>query len=151
MDTRSQTYIARRKPLELRAEPVTAQCVIDTWEGPRTAFPGDYVMTGVENERWPVPGAQFEELYEVLGPTQPGGPQLRVRKRIMELPVYQTYQPFNYVVRGEKFTVEPGYFIISYGEDDRFPCEPAVFFKTFEIIRLAEPEEEFDIPPRPSA
>jgi len=146
MDTRSQTYIARRKPLELRADRVNEQKVVNTWEGPRTAYPGDYVMIGVKGEQWPVPGLQFDELYEIMGLAQPGGTQLKVRKRIMELPVYQTYRPFTYEVRGEQFKVEPGYFIVSYSEEDRFPCEPEVFFQTFDIIRTANEEEKFDIP-----
>ncbi len=147
MKTRSPTYIARRKPVELLARPVTEECQVETWEGARTAHVGDYIMTGVQGEHWPVPGWQFDELYEILGPSPQHKDLLRVRKRIREVPVYQTYEAFQYVLRGEKFRVGPGYFIISYGEEDRFPCESSVFFQTFEIIRPAKPEEEFDVRP----
>ncbi len=144
MKERSRTYIARRRPVELVAEPVREQRVIDTWEGPRTAQPGDYVMTGVRGERWPVPGREFERLYDILGPTEDGS-ALRVRKKTVEVPFFQTYRPLDFEIRGENFHAETGYFIISYGEEAMYPCEPGVFFETFEILRPAEEDEEFDV------
>ncbi|MBN1965147.1 MAG: hypothetical protein JW910_10910 [Anaerolineae bacterium] len=142
MSERSTTYIARRRPIEMLAEPVATQCVVDTWEGPRTAYPGDFIMTGVKGEHWPVPGAGFDELYEVLGPVE-DGPQLRVRKRVMELRTFQTYEPLRFRVHGEDFHAETGYFIVAYEDGSCYPCEPNVFFETFQIVRQAG--EELDI------
>lgn len=143
MKDRSPTYIARRKPVELRAEPVTEEHVVDTWEGPRTAFVGDYIMTGVKGERWPVPGEDFPRLYEVVEAHDDGA--LTVRKRQMELAVYQTYRPLTFRIRDEDFYAETGYFIVSYDEEDRYPCAPDVFFETFEVLRPATEEEHFQV------
>jgi len=142
---RSPTYIARRRPIEMLAEPVETEQMVETWEGPRTAHPGDYIMTGVQGENWPFPGADFDKSYEVLGPAE-DGVQLRVRKKILELPVFQTYRPLVYQVRGEDFKVATGYFIIRYDYDNLYPCEPEVFFETFEVVRPARPEEDFTLP-----
>jgi len=141
---RSQTYIARRRPIEMMARRVDEQEVIETWEGPRTAFPGDFVMTGTQDEHWPVAGAKFEALYDVLGPAEDGIHQ-RVRKRSMEVAVYQVYRPLVFQVAGEDFHADIGYFIARYEDGNYAPCEPGVFFETFEIIRPALPEEEFSL------
>ncbi len=149
---RSQTYIARRRPVEMKARRVDEQQVIETWEGPRTAFPGDYVMTGTQDEHWPVSGAKFETLYDVLGPADSpadspaeDGLNLRVRKKPLEVSVYQVYRPLTFQVGGEDFHADTGYFIVRYAEGNYAPCEPGVFFETFEVLRPALPEEDFSL------
>jgi hypothetical protein len=144
MSTRSQTYIARRRPVELAARRSTTEEMVETWEGPRTAYPGDYVITGVKGEQWPVLAAEFEKLYDVASPPDEEG-NLRVRKKIFDVATYQTYQPITFTVQDEEFHADTGYFIISYGEDARYPCEPGVFFETFEILRQADEDEAFDV------
>ncbi len=141
---RSRTYIARRRPVEMMARRVDEQQVIETWEGPRTAYPGDFVMTGTQNEHWPVAGAKFETLYDVLGPAEDGINQ-RVRKKPLEVAVYQTYRPLTFQVGGEDFQAGLGYFIVRYEEGNYAPCEPGVFFETFELLRPAQPEEGFSL------
>ncbi len=143
---RSAIYIVRRRPVELIAQYVDEKTLTDTWEGPRTAQVGDYVLTGVKGEQWPVPGSEFDRLYEVIGPTA-DGQALRVRKKVMELRAFQTYEPLTFAIRGENFHAEPGYFIIAYEDGSCYPCEPEVFFETFEVVRPATPEEDFEVPP----
>lgn len=144
MNQRSKTYIACRRPIELKAQKVTEQQSVQTWEGARTAYVGDYIMFGVQGETWPVPSSQFDDLYHIIGPSD--DPDiLRVRKRIMEMQVYQTYHALDFQVRNENFHVEAGYFLIRYDDSSCYPCEPSVFFETFEILRLAEEDEYFHI------
>ena len=146
MSERSRTYIARRRPIEMEAELVSEEQVVETWEGPRTAYPGDYIMTGVRGERWPVPGGEFDKLYDILGPVEDKENTFRVRKKAMEVAVFQTYEPITFRIRGEDFHADAGYFIISYGdEDSRYPCEPSVFFEAFEVIRPADEDEDFSV------
>lgn len=128
----------------MAARKAASKEVIETWEGPRTAHPGDYVITGVKGEQWPVLAAEFDKLYDIASPPDENG-NLRVRKKVFEVATYQTYQPITFSIRGEDFHADTGYFIISYGEDARYPCEPGVFFETFEILRTAEEDEAFDV------
>ena len=144
MKQRSKTYIACRRPIELKTQKVDIQQSVDTWEGARTAYVGDYIMIGVQGERWPVPANQFNDLYRVIGASDTPD-ILRVRKRIMEMRVYQTYQALDFQVRHENFHVAAGYFLIRYDDSSCYPCEPSVFFETFEILRLAEQDEYFNI------
>lgn len=140
---RSLTYIARRKPVRLIARKVEREQTVETWEGPRQAHPGDYVMTGIKGEHWPVPASQFGDLYEIEDKMENG--DLHVRKRVMELPVFQTYRVLDFEARGENFHAGVGYFIIRHPDNNMYPCEPLVFFKTFEIIREARQDEEFNL------
>ena len=145
MNQRSKTYIACCRPIELKTQKVTEQQSVETWEGARTAFVGDYIMMGVQGERWPVPANQFDELYRIIGKSKDNPEILRARKRIMEMQVYQTYEPLDFQVRHENFHVEAGYFLVRYNNNSCYPCEPSVFFETFEILRLAEESEYFNI------
>lgn len=54
----------RKKPIVVTAEQVTESTAIVTLEGTMVAQPGDYVVTGVRGERWPVRKDIFEETYE---------------------------------------------------------------------------------------
>lgn len=141
---RSRTYIARRRPVELEAEPVAHEHVVKTWEGPRTAYPGDYVVTGVKGEQWPVPGDRFPELYDIVEALA-GGKRVRIRKRIFDMSVFQVYQNVRFHVRNEDFHAGIGYFIVAYPDHSCYPCEPDVFFETFEIVRTAKDSENFEV------
>jgi hypothetical protein len=148
--TRSQTFIARRRPIEMKARKVTREYVVDTWEGPRTAYIGDYIMIGVKGESWPVAGDKFRQLYDIVGDTSgetdgEGNTVLRVRKRIMDLPVFQTYQPLHFQTNGEAFSANQGDFIVCQPDGSHYPCDPNVFFETFEIIRPATQDEDFSL------
>lgn len=144
MPTRSRTYIARSRPVELQTEKVTAQQIVDTLEGPRTAFIGDYIMTGLQGEHWPVPANKFDHLYEVVEMVDAAKP-IRVRKKIMEITVFQTYEAKTFETRGEKFYASVGDFIIRKTPDDIYPSKPDQFFEYYEILRSADSEEHFSV------
>jgi|GEM_PF-1776646 hypothetical protein len=144
MDNRSQTYIAGRRPIQLEAVKVEKQQVVETWEGARTAFMGDYILCGTQGEHWPVPGKQFDQLYCIIS-THPTGEKLKVQKRTFEMRVYQTYEPLDFQVRNENFHAESGYFIVQANDNSGYPCEPNVFYETFEILRPAADHEYFNI------
>jgi hypothetical protein len=137
---RSGAYIARKKPVELLATPVTQAHSVDTWEGARQAFVGDYLMTGIKGEHWPVAGAKFSTLYETLEQHPDGS--LKVRKRVINLAVYQIYKALIFRAGGENFHAQHGDFIIAQDDSNCYPCAPDVFFETFEIVRPARADEQ---------
>ena len=55
-----------KKPIPVTAQQVTERTIIHTIEGPLTAQPGDWVITGVDGERWPVKKEIFEKTYRVI-------------------------------------------------------------------------------------
>lgn len=54
----------RKKPIIIEAEQTDAEVVIHTLEGDMTANPGDWIVTGVNGERYPVKPDIFEKSYE---------------------------------------------------------------------------------------
>ncbi len=54
----------RKKPVVIDAEIAVKEEVIHTLEGDITAQPGDYIITGVEGERYPCKPSVFKKTYK---------------------------------------------------------------------------------------
>lgn len=60
-------FDVRKQPVEVKARgPVDEREKIATREGVVVAYPGDYVIRGVEGEVYPIGADIFEETYEVV-------------------------------------------------------------------------------------
>jgi len=60
----------RKRPVEIRAYRTPEQARIETLEGVMTAQPGDWIITGVEGERYPCRDSIFRVTYEPV-PDEP--------------------------------------------------------------------------------
>lgn len=58
----SKKYI--KKPIPIEAYQTDREMIIHTLEGDMKAMPGDYVVTGIKGEQYPVKKEIFEEMYE---------------------------------------------------------------------------------------
>jgi hypothetical protein len=56
----------RKKPVIIEAEIATERLEIFTLEGVMVAQPGDYIVTGVKGERYPVKPDIFYATYEAV-------------------------------------------------------------------------------------
>lgn len=56
----------RKKPVIVNAEKVDRTTYIETLEGRMKAEKGDWIITGVNGEKYPVKPDIFEKTYEVL-------------------------------------------------------------------------------------
>ncbi|MDW4083640.1 hypothetical protein QI275_01490 [Staphylococcus saprophyticus] len=56
----------RKKPVIVNAEKAKETVFIDTLEGRMKAEKGDWIITGVNGEKYPVKPDIFEKTYEVL-------------------------------------------------------------------------------------
>jgi len=54
----------RKKPVEIEAVRLTRPMTIETDEGTLNARPGDWLVTGVEGEQYPVKHSIFLKTYE---------------------------------------------------------------------------------------
>ena len=57
-------FQARKKPVIVNAYQTSKKIKIKTIEGILTAQPGDYIVTGIDGEQWPVKKTIFEKTYE---------------------------------------------------------------------------------------
>ncbi|MBZ0320471.1 MAG: PGDYG domain-containing protein [Anaerolineae bacterium] len=140
---RTKTYIARKKAVPMISEKVQQEMTVNTLEGPRTAYVGDYLMTGTRGEQWAIEPDKFEETYDVLGQTPDG--KLQVQSKPAERAIFQTFVPMDFIIRGENFHAEAGDVIVRYGPDDMAPVKQDVFYETYEVIRPATSEEDFGV------
>lgn len=62
---KSKEVIAVKKPIAVRAIQAEKDTIIETLEGPLTAKKGDWIITGVEGEQWPVKKEIFEKTYSI--------------------------------------------------------------------------------------
>ncbi|MDD5061108.1 MAG: hypothetical protein PHN44_02360 [Candidatus Marinimicrobia bacterium] len=54
----------RKKPVIIEAERITEKIKIDTREGTLCGYPGEWLITGVEGEKYPCDDAIFRKTYE---------------------------------------------------------------------------------------
>lgn len=140
---RTKTYIARKKAVRMISEKVQQERMVNTLEGPRTAYVGDYLMTGTRGEQWAIEPDKFEATYDVLGQTPDG--KLQVQSKPAERAIFQTLVPMDFIIRGENFHAEAGDVIVRYGPDDMAPVKQDVFYETYEVLRPATSEEDFGV------
>lgn len=56
----------RKKPIIIKAYQTEKKIIIHTLEGDMTANPGDYIITGVNGEKYPCKKEIFEKTYELV-------------------------------------------------------------------------------------
>ena len=107
--------------------------VIQTREGAVPARPGDYVLTGVEGEVWPIAAEKFLATYEVAGATV-------CRKRPIEVLASQMNRPFTVKVSWQDSPLagEPGDWLVQYGEQSYGVVGESIFAKTYDVIGVCE-------------
>lgn len=54
----------RKKPVIIEAYQTDVEMVVHTLEGPLIASPGDWIITGINGERYPCKPDIFEKTYE---------------------------------------------------------------------------------------
>lgn len=57
---------AIKKPIPVNARQVSKKTIVKTIEGTLIAQPGDWILTGVDGEEWPVKKEIFEKTYKVI-------------------------------------------------------------------------------------
>ncbi len=86
-----------KRPVELKAVQTKAAMVVQTLEGPVEAEPGDWIMTGLKGEHWPIKPQAFADSYD----TVPGVADM-FRKRSMEILAVQIDEPMQIITNSGK-------------------------------------------------
>lgn len=59
-------FKAVKKPIPVEVFQTKKHIDINTLEGTMHANPGDYIVTGPDNEKWPVKKEIFEKSYKII-------------------------------------------------------------------------------------
>lgn len=65
-DSMDKKIMARKKPVIVSAYVTDKVVFIDTLEGKMKASPGDYIVTGIDGEQYPVKPEIFKKTYEII-------------------------------------------------------------------------------------
>lgn len=65
-----QTRKYRKKPVIIEAYQTDTEMTIHTLEGSMLASPGDYIITGINGEKYPCKPDIFEKTYELVEDNQ---------------------------------------------------------------------------------
>ena len=118
-----------KKAIPVKFEIADSEQVIETLEGPVNAHAGDYIMTGVKEERWPIKPNKFESTYVV---TEEG---VATKKKII-VKAIQMGQEFQVKVSwsDDLLTGKPGDYLVQYSENDYGAVEQQIFNETYERV-----------------
>lgn len=120
---------ARQKPLIYSAQRLTESQLVQTREGPEQAVAGDWLVTGVEGEVWPVSNATFQKRFKPIASSSGSYekvPATVKAYRINEAIVLETAWGTQIGSAGD--------WLIESSKSDRYICASSVFSKTYDIL-----------------
>jgi hypothetical protein len=110
---------------------------VETLEGPEPYKKGDYIMTGVAGEKWPIRAEKFPKKYRV-DQANPAVAFPNPDDAVREVEIADAEGEIDAYGGAVKHKVKPGDYIVTYGPGDRARVQKDVFEKTYEVL----PEEE---------
>jgi hypothetical protein len=126
---------ARKREIEMQVEFAIADGTLMTREGPVIYAAGDALLTGSEDERWPVPRQRFDETYEPIAPLRPGKPGA-YRKRPQVVWAKPMRETFTVELGDGRGTLRgnAGDWLLQYAPGDLSVVSTTVFAKTYELL-----------------
>ena len=118
----------RKKALIVTADIADTQQYIATLEGITDAKPGDYIITGVDNEQWAIKPKWFKESYTHLG-----GNQYQRKPQVLEavrIDKEGTVSTPNGPITGDK-----GDYKVTGTKGEQWFVKPDIFDKTYELVK----------------
>lgn len=116
----------RKAPVELKAVQATETMTVQTWEGPVQADPGDWIMTGVKGEQWPIKPEVFSKSYDATD--KPG----IFKKKPVEVKAIQIAAPMQIYENGAlKFTGKATDWLVLNFNGKPYFVDHEVFLQTF--------------------
>lgn len=116
-----------KRPIPTRAEQLARPELIQTLEGPVQGNIGDWVMTGVKGERWPISPDKFAKTYEAVA----GQPGFFSKKAIPVDAITLDHTMSVKTSWGADLTGKPGDWLVSAAPNDQWIVEKAIFDQTY--------------------
>jgi hypothetical protein len=116
-----------QKPVEVSATRVMETGEVNSLEGTEKCAPGDWIITGVKGERWPISNETFKSKYKAIDEKKG-----LYRKRPVSVEAIQMHCSFTVQARWGLLTGQPGDWLVFANESDSYVCAQNVFEETYE-------------------
>jgi hypothetical protein len=123
---------ACKKPIAVKIEgPVTAETVVSSWENTaQIAHPGDYIVTGIKGEQYPIPEAVFKD-YE----RDPEAGEHMYKKAMKIIYAHKVdFQGEVETSQGDILEFQPGYYIVMESPENMWAVEGQVFDESYDFV-----------------
>lgn len=123
---------ACKKPIPIKIEgPVTNDKMIKSMENDhQIAHPGDYVVTGMKGEEYPIPANVFQE-YE---PAFEAGKNM-YKKKTKIVYAYKVDFPGELVTtQGDILLFQPGYYIVMESPENMWAVDGKIFGESYDFV-----------------
>lgn len=103
---RGKTYLVEQRPVELKIIPIHKDVLIHTLEGDVMGHVGEFLVTGISGEQWPISETIFKQKY-----ISTETPDVFL-KRPIQATAYRLSQQKTWFHNGIEMHAEPGDWII---------------------------------------
>lgn len=117
----------RKRPVVVEAIELTKSTVVRTREGDMIAGPGDWLITGVEGEKYPCSPKTFSQSYEHVDGH-------RFRKRPVIVDAIRLTHRVSIETSAGTLVGEPGDWFVNGVDGSQYPCGAQVFKDTYEVV-----------------
>lgn len=119
-------------PVPVIANQMLEDRIIDTREGPVQGHDGDWLLTGVEGEQWPLPIERFEATYE-RSTNVTHAPNVYIKR--MQIVQAQTLPGPAKVMTswGAELDGKAGDWLITAGPEDHWVIQDSIFQQTYTL------------------
>ena len=118
-----------KKPIPVKAEQLTEARTVQTKEGPVEAKAGDWLMTGVKGEQWPIPPEKFAATYEPVA----GKPGFYAKKKQIVTAVTLAEPMTVKTSWGADINGKAGDWLVEATPEDRWIVEAQIFQETYAV------------------
>ena len=123
----------RKRPVVVEATQLTKSTVVRTLEGDMIGAPGDWLITGVNGEKYPCPPNTFNQSYErVTGH--------RFRKRPVIVDAIRLTRRVSIETDAGILVGRPGDWFINGVDGSQYPCAAGIFEDTYEVVSEDVPD-----------
>lgn len=122
---------AYKKPVSVKIEgPVEVETEVNSWENDRQiAHPGEYIVTGIKGEKYPIPSSVFAE-YELVDDEA-----LKYSKKMKIINAYKVDSDGEVLTaQGEILEFHPGYYIVMESPTIMWAVEGSIFEESYEFL-----------------
>jgi len=123
----TEAFPTMKKAIPVQFKVANQDMMIQTLEGPVSAKKGDYIMTGVKGENWPIDAQKFKQTYDIIEPNVATKKPIKVYAKEMTRPFQVKVSWSDSLLSGGG-----GDFLVQYGHKDYGIVEKEVFSKTYE-------------------